>query len=274
MSLTFTGGCRSVNPPIQDQAVKRLALVVEYNGTDYAGSQRQAQAPTIQASLEEALYKLTNEHIRISLAGRTDTGAHARGQVVSFTTTSELPLKAFLHGLNYHLPGDIAVQCADYVDDDFDPRRHAVRREYEYLILNQGSRSPLWQHRAYHLPASVDTDLMNEAAGVLVGTHDFASFTNEIIEGKSTVRRVYSAGVSRLAELVVFKISANAFLAHQVRITAGTLLRIGQKKITVQDFRCILDACQPGLAGPTAPACGLYLNQVIYSKNEGSYENI
>jgi tRNA pseudouridine38-40 synthase len=274
MSLTFTGGCLTVNPPLQCPAVKRLALVVEYNGTDYAGSQRQAQAPTIQASIEEALYKLTNEQIRISLAGRTDTGVHARGQVVSFTTVSELPLKSFLHGLNYHLPDDIAVQSAGYVNDDFDPRRHAISREYEYLILNQGSRSPLWQHRAYHVPVSIDVNLMNEAAGVLVGTHDFASFTNELIEGKTTVRHVSSAGVSRLAELVVFKISANAFLAHQVRITAGTLLRIGQKKITVQDFKCILDACQPGLAGPTAPACGLYLNQVIYSKKEGSNENI
>ena len=255
-------------------ALKRLALIVEYDGTVFSGSQRQANTPTVQACLEEALSKLTGAEVLVSMAGRTDAGAHARGQVASFLTTSEMPPKAFIHGLNSYLPADIAVKSARFVGDGFDPRRQARARDYEYLILNRDSRSPLCQNRAYHVPGVIDVELMNQAASLLMGNHDLASFTCELGEGKSTVRHIFRAACTREGELVRFAISANAFLPHQVRITAGTLIRVGQRKLSVLDFKAILEACQPGLAGPTAPACGLYLNKVVYNTNEENNENV
>jgi len=251
-------------------------LVVEYNGTAYAGSQRQAAEPSVQSCLEEALTKLTGAEITVSLAGRTDAGVHARGQVVSFRTTSELPVRAFVHGLNYHLPPDIAVRSAHPVADSFDPRRQAIKREYEYLIINSETRSPLWRNLAHHLPGALDIDLMNKAASVLLGEHDFASFACGLDDdSKSTVRRIYEARFRREGEAVIFRIVGSAFLPHQVRSTVGTLIRVGQGKLTTAHFKSILEAEQPGLAGPAVPGCGLYLNQVMYNTNsEEEYENL
>jgi len=251
-------------------------LVVEYNGTGYAGSQRQAAEPSIQSCLEEALSRLTGSEVTISLAGRTDTGVHARGQVISFLTDSELPIRAFVHGLNHHLPADIAVISAKVVDNGFDPRRQALKREYEYLMLNRETRSPLWQNLAYHLPGTLDIELMNEAAALMVGEHDFASFATGLDnDSKSTVRHIYEARFRREGDIIAFRIVGSAFLPHQVRSTVGTLIRVGQGKISTAHFKSILDASQPGLAGPTVPACGLYLNKVLYNtNNEEEYENI
>lgn len=261
---------------ITAETAQRLMLVVEYNGTAYAGSQRQTTEPSVQSCLEEALVKLTGTEVTISLAGRTDAGVHARGQVVSFRTSSELPARAFVHGLNRYLPPDIAVRSAKVVADSFDPRRQAVRREYEYILLNRETRSPLWRNLAYHLPGVLDIDLMNEAASLLVGEHDFASFIcgldNDLA---STVRRIYKAQFRREDEVVTFCIAGNAFLPHQVRSTVGTLIRVGQGRLTATHFKSIMEAGQPGLAGPTVPACGLYLNKVTYNTNsEEDYENI
>ncbi len=244
----------------------RIAMVVEYDGSRYAGSQFQRSLPTIQSELEAALYKLNGEAVRVSLASRTDAGVHARGQVVSFNTTAGLPLRAYTHGLNYYLPPDIAVRSACVAGMDFNPRRHALRREYEYYITNSATRSPLWQGRTCHVPGALDIALMDQACQVLVGTHDFTSFTSRLEGVKSAVRHVYQAGMRREGELVVFKILANAFLPHQVRYIVGTLIRTGQKRLAVDEVKTILQACQPSLAGPVAPACGLYLNRIEYAK--------
>ena len=252
-------------------------LVVEYDGTLYAGSQRQASQPTVQSCLEQALSRLTGAEVTVSLAGRTDAGVHARGQVVSFETESVLPLRAFVHGLNHHLPGDIAVRSAEVADRGFDPRRHAVRREYEYLILNRETPSPLWRNRAYHLPGKLDLKLMNGAAALLLGEHDFASFACGLDDDtRSTVRCIYEARLRRESDIIIFSISGNAFLPHQVRTTAGALIQVGQGRLSLEHFKSILEAAQPGLAGPTAPACGLYLTKVSYSINdeESKYENV
>ncbi|MCL2150027.1 MAG: tRNA pseudouridine(38-40) synthase TruA [Dehalococcoidia bacterium] len=276
MSLAPFLDCPSTSMP-RSGVGRRLKLVVEYNGTAYAGSQRQAAEPSVQSRLEEAISGLTGTEVTISLAGRTDAGVHARGQVISFRTASDLPLRAFVYGLNHHLPPDIAIRSATVAEDDFDPRRQAIRREYEYLILNREMRSPLWQNLAYHLPGELEIDLMNEAAALILGEHDFASFACGLDDDtKSTVRRIYEAHFQRENDIVAFHISGNAFLPHQVRSTVGTLIRVGQGKLSTAHFEHILEACQPGLAGPTVPACGLYLNKVIYNdtNSEEEYENI
>ena len=243
----------------------RIVLIVEYDGTRYHGFQLQASLPTIQGEIETALFKLVGERTRVMAASRTDAGVHAKGQVVSFRTGSSLPLPAFVKGLNYYLPRDIAVKMAYKVDDSFNVRRDALSREYNYYILNSPTRSPLRRGFSYLVTGHLDIEAMNRACQALVGEHDFASFAtcidNEI---KGTVRRVYKAQVERHKELVVFGMKANSFLPHQVRNTVGALIGVGLGKMSVDEFRGIIESKKPGLAGPTAPACGLCLMQVDY----------
>jgi len=175
----------------------RLALVLEYNGANYYGSQLQTASPTIQSEVERALLCLTGETIRITAASRTDAGVHARGQVVSFRTGSTLSLDKIVSGMNHYLPRDIAVKYSLKVDDSFDVRRHAESREYRYSILKSRTRSPIADGSTYRVIGNLDTEAMQRAAEELVGEHDFASFAsgigNEII---STVRNVYRAEIS------------------------------------------------------------------------------
>ncbi|MCL2678772.1 MAG: tRNA pseudouridine(38-40) synthase TruA [Dehalococcoidia bacterium] len=253
---------------VLEPSAVRMMLLIEYDGTRYAGSQVQDNASTIQSELERALRALTCETVRVSFAGRTDAGVHAHGQVVSFTTAAVLDAKAFINGLNHYLPEDIAVRFAGSVASDFDPRRHAVRREYEYFILNSDSRSALWRNRAYQVPGKLDIAAMNQAASLLVGEHDFILFASGVDDPQmSTVRRMYEAAVRREADMVIVRLVANAFLPHQVRNTVGTLLRVGRGKMTPAAFQGIINVREFGLAGPCVPACGLYLKKVYYANN-------
>jgi tRNA pseudouridine38-40 synthase len=243
----------------------RLALVIEYNGARYAGSQMQSDVATVQSELQNALLTLTGEEIRTSMAGRTDAGVHAYGQVASFKTASCLPVHAFVSGLNHFLPADISVKSAKAVEDSFDPRRHAFKREYEYFILNSNTRSALWKGRACQVAGVLDAGAMHRACKLLLGEHDFASFTPAVEEPeKTTVRRMYEAAVRREGDIVTVKLVASAFLAHQVRNTVGALIRVGQGKMTQDDFQGIINVREFGLVGPSVPACGLYLNRVYY----------
>jgi tRNA pseudouridine38-40 synthase len=165
------------------------------------------------------------------------------------------------------LPNDIAVTAAYKMKDSFNVRRNAVSREYKYTILNSSARSPLRDSFCYLVPGSLDVEAMDAASKELIGTHDFVSFVNnKEAAAKGTVRNVIRAGVTREADTVVFEIEANAFLMHQVRNTVGTLLKVGRGKMSVEEFRGVLEAQQPGLAWPTAPAKGLCLMQVNYGK--------
>jgi len=246
---------------------------MEYNGTHYHGFQLQVKLPTIQGELEKAIWKLTGERCRVTTASRTDTGVHAKGQVVSFRTGSSLPTQTFIDGLNYYLPRDIAVKAAYRVDDSFNVRRNALSREYSYHILNSPTRSPLWEGFSYLVPGHLDIEAMNQACQALIDEHDFASFATCMGKKKrNTVRRVYSAQIEKDRKLVVFNIVANSFLPHQVRNTVGALIRVGLNKTTLEEFGNLLEAKQPGLAGPTAPACGLYLMQVNYPHSWEKYD--
>lgn len=262
MTLTVTAPERAKSL----KAGNRLALVVEYDGTNYFGFQWQANAPTIQDELEKALEKLTGERLRIVASSRTDTGVHALGQVISFKTESALPDKAFLDGLNHYLPEDIAIKSVHRVSDSFLVRSMAGSREYSYRILNSGTRSPMSSRFAYRVGGELDVEAMDRACKILLGVHDFASFASQIggEENISTVRQVYSAEVKRDGDMIIFNIIANAFVRHQIRNTMGALLQAGMRKMTEAQFRDLLDARQPGSAGPTAPACGLCLIRVNY----------
>jgi len=249
-------------------------LITEYNGKCYHGFQLQLGPPTIQGEMEEAIEKLTGEKTRVAAASRTDVGVHARGQVVSFKTGSSLSPRTFVSGLNYYLPRDVAVKAAYQVNDSFNVRRSAVSREYNYYILNRLSRSPVREGFCYHVAGELDVEAMNQACQDLIGRHDFASFVTSIgDEVRSTIRNVFKAGVERNGELVIFNIVANSFLPHQVRNTVGALIRVGLGRMSVDEFYDIIKARKPGLAGPTAPACGLCLVRVNYpSPFEGRYD--
>jgi tRNA pseudouridine38-40 synthase len=245
---------------------RTVILVLEYDGTNYHGSQYQANAPTIQGEMEKALQQLTGETTRIKAASRTDAGVHARGQVVSFRTNSVLPLQAFIDGLNHYLPRDIAVKEAFQSDGLIDVRRRAVSREYKYYILNRPTRSPLRQGLSYLVEEQLDAAAMDRACRALVGRHDFASFVASAGTAKArrTVRDIFKAEVTREGDMVILDMVANSFLPHQVRNTAGILIRVGLGKVTVDDFYGLVAAATPGLAGPMAPAGGLCLEKVNY----------
>ncbi len=243
----------------------KMVLIMEYKGTHYHGFQLQANLPTIQGEIEKALMKLTGERHRVMTASRTDAGVHAKEQAVSFRTSSSLPPPTFINGLNYYLPRDIAIKTAYRASASFNVRRDALNREYSYYILNSLTRSPIWEGFSYLVSGHLDIEAMNQASQTLIGQHDFASFATYIGPGvKSTVRHVYRAEIEKDGELAIFNMVANSFLPHQVRNTVGTLIRVGLGKMTINEFGNILEAKEPALAGPTAPACGLYLMRINY----------
>lgn len=244
--------------------LSKILLVIEYDGTSYHGFQLQANVPTIQGELERALRKLSGEGVRVVAASRTDAGVHAKGQVVGFRIGSSFPAEVFVKALNYYLPLDIAVRRAYKVREDFDIRRNAVSREYQYYIINAPTRAPLKRDYAYFVPRVLDIETMNQACQILLGEHDFVSFATSMDTVGNTVRVVHKAKVEKEGDMVVFDMVANSFLPHQVRNTIGLLVDVGLGKVEVDEFRQILKSRKLGLAGPTAPAHGLFLTKVNY----------
>ncbi|HTY82292.1 MAG TPA: tRNA pseudouridine(38-40) synthase TruA, partial [Dehalococcoidales bacterium] len=188
------------------------------------------------------------------------------GQVAGLFTDSALPLNAFVDGLNHFLPSDIAVKASFKAEENFDVRRRANRRTYRYYILNSATRSPMKQGFSCRVPGALDIEAMRQACQALIGRHDFASFVSsaEVAIQKKTVRDVFKVDITKDGDMIVLEMVANSFLPHQVRNTAGTLLKVGQGKMTVEEFERVVAAKTPGLAGPTAPADGLCLVKVDY----------
>lgn len=244
----------------------KFILLIEYDGTRYYGFQWQTGLPTIQSELEQAIAQLCQRSSRVIAASRTDTGVHAKGQVVSFWAESALDTMTLARALNYHLPGDIAVRAAYRAGHDFNVRGGAVSREYRYYILNRSVRSPFWRSFSLFVPKPLDIKAMNEACLLIQGEHDFASFASSLNHSKGTVRHVYEAAVEKRGEFAVFRIVADSFLPHQVRSTVGLMVRLGLGQIGIMDFRDIMEARRLGLAGPVLPACGLCLEKVNYAK--------
>jgi tRNA pseudouridine38-40 synthase len=250
------------------KAPRRVALVVEYQGTAYGGSQLQANRPTIQGALEQALRNLTDESLRVALAGRTDAGVHARGQVAAFDTGSRLPLETFARGTNALLPLDVSVRKAAEVAPRFDPRRHAISRWYRYTLHLGPQRSGLLRDFAWQAPAALDLDEMAAAGRLVTGKHDFAAFTRPSeATHSSTEREVVRAALRRKGDLALFDIEANAFLMQMVRRIVGALVEVGSGKRTQADFASLLDQARPGAAGLVAPPHGLCLMQVRYESD-------
>ena len=244
---------------------RRIALILDYDGTGYKGFQWQAHAPTIQGELERAIKSLTHESTRVRGASRTDAGAHARGQVVDFLTHAPYTTETFVDALNWHLPPDIKVRGAYQVSPDFSSRKDAVGRTYLYTLLNARWPSALLRDFSHWVSSPLDIGRMKEAASYLPGTHDFSALTSSLPPGRSAVREVARWDVWRDGELVYIEACATGFLLHQIRRTNGILVDIGLGRLPVEIMREIMDGTLKELKYcPSLPARGLCLMSVHY----------
>ena len=247
------------------QLARKLALLVEYDGTGYHGFQAQTNAQTVQEVLEKALDNITGESARLNGASRTDTGVHALGQVASFITRSAHSPETFVAALNHHLLEDVAVQACCEVEPDFDARRHAKSRHYRYVVLNRNRPSPLARGYALWVREALNVEAMDRGARALVGRHDLASFSGPLPHSQtSTVRRVYKAKTRQAGPFVYFDIKAEAFLPQQIRRTMGVLLAVGKGELEPETMEQFRDRPVQGAASAAAPARGLYLTQITY----------
>ncbi len=239
--------------------MKRIKLVVAYDGTAYHGWQIQPGGPTIEEKLNNALSVLLQEEIQVIGASRTDAGVHALGNVAVFDTSTRIPAEKISYAVNQYLPQDIRVQSSKEVAADFHPRHCDSRKTYEYRIWN--ARFPLPTKRLYthFVYVPLDVKKMEEAARYLVGQHDFQSFCSVGAVVETTVRTIYSLTVEKAQGEIVIRVCGNGFLYNMVRIIAGTLIEAGRGSIRPEDVEKALAAKDRQAAGPTAPACGLTL---------------
>lgn len=242
----------------------KIALCVEYIGTNYCGWQRQLECDSVQAQVENALTSIAVHDVLIRCAGRTDTGVHSIGQVVHFETSVTRPNRAWVRGVNTKLPNDIRIAWAKEVDEDFNARFSAIARQYRYVIYNRKVNSAILNGRVTWDPYNIDVDLMNKAAQKLLGENDYSSFRASGCQANHAVREVQSIKVSRKGDMIFIDIQANSFLHHMVRNIAGTLLEIGKKHKPIEWMVELLLAKDRTIAAPTAPAHGLYFVNAIY----------
>jgi tRNA pseudouridine38-40 synthase len=248
----------------------QICLRIAYEGTQYAGWQRQANAVAVQQVIEEALEQIYVKKISIVGASRTDAGVHAMGQTASFSLEnsripdSRIPIEKIPYVLNHFLPADISVTQAWQVAEEFSPRFDAREKTYEYRIWHGRHNNPLLRRFALFYPYRLDINAMRRAAADLVGRHDFAAFCAAGSDAKTTVREIYECSLSEQEELITLTVRGNAFLYNMVRIITGTLLCVGQGKIAADSMNAILASGDRSRSGITAPPHGLTLAAIRY----------
>jgi tRNA pseudouridine38-40 synthase len=249
---------------------KRIALGIEYNGSLFNGYQLQSVGTrTVQGELEKALSKVADEPVRLTCAGRTDTGVHATGQVVHFDTAVKRELKAWMLGGNTNLPRDISIHWVRQVSDDFSARFSAISRSYRYILYNRKVRSAVFQHNVSWSFEPLDADAMNRSAQMLIGEHDFSAFRSSQCQAKHAIREIHAISVKRENDYVILDIKANAFLHHMVRNIVGTLMLVGRGEQPIEWVQQVLLGQDRKSAGMTAQAAGLYLINVEYPAEHG-----
>ena len=244
--------------------MKRVKLVVAYDGTNYHGWQVQDNGITIEEVLNRTISELVQEDIKVIGASRTDAGVHACGNVAVFDTESRIPGDKFSFALNQRLPEDIRIQESCEVDADFHPRYADTVKTYEYNILNRRFELPSKRLYAAFCYYPMDIERMNQAAAYLVGEHDFKSFCSAGAQVQTTVRTIYAVNVTKDDDMVHIRITGNGFLYNMVRIIAGTLMQVGTGLMEPEQVKEILEARDRSKAGPTAVAKGLTLGEIRY----------
>lgn len=242
----------------------RIAAIIEYDGSRFSGWQLQEHGSTVQGCVERALSQVADEPLRVTVAGRTDAGVHALGQVVHFDTNAARSSYSWIRGANSNLPREIALLWAAEVDPAFHARFTATGRHYDYLVLNRPIRPTHLAGRVTHAYRPLDAERMRSAAQFLIGRHDFSSFRSIECEAKSPVREIRALDVERRGEIVHLHVYANAFLHHMVRNIAGVLMAVGAGEREPSWAREVLAARDRAKGGITAPPDGLYLSTVEY----------
>lgn len=244
--------------------MKRIKLVVAYDGTNYCGWQIQPSGITIEEELNKALSELLGENIKVTGASRTDSGVHSLGNVAIFDTETRIPPEKICYALNQRLPEDIVVQSSCEVAPDFHPRRCYSEKTYEYRILNRRIPIPTLRRDTYFYYRNLDVKKMKKAAAHLVGTHDFKSFCSIHTAVEDTVRTILSCEVEQKESVITIRVKGTGFLYNMVRIIAGTLVQVGVGEKEPEDILEILEKKDRSAAGPTAPAHGLTMIGIEY----------
>jgi tRNA pseudouridine38-40 synthase len=248
---------------------RNYRMLLQYDGTDYAGWQIQSSLRTVQGTLQQALERVAGHPIRLTGSGRTDAGVHARGQVANFYSFQRLPLDAWIRAINRLLPADIRVLRVTRAASGFHSRLSAIGKHYRYQIYTGPILSP-WDSRYFlHWTRPLDLEAMQQAARMLIGHHDMSSFAASGTTVRCFERAVTRSEFRRGGRRLVYDIEANGFLQHMVRILVGTLLEVGIGRFSVADFQAILQSRDRTRAGKTAPPQGLFLQRVFYQRRCG-----
>jgi tRNA pseudouridine38-40 synthase len=245
-------------------AIRKIKLRIQYDGTAYHGWASQPGMPTIQGTLLDAIEKLTCSQVDLLGSSRTDAGVHAIGQVAAFTIDSPVPTENFARALNNMLPDDIVITEAADVPDSFDPISDTQSKIYRYSVDTSPVRSPMHIRYCWHRPGVLSVEAMQEAADILLGTHDFKSFASAADTRQSSVRTILKCDVAGQENWITFDVQADGFLYNMVRNIVGTLVEVGRGRWTASDIERILAAADRTQAGPIAPASGLCLMKIFY----------
>lgn len=246
----------------------RVALRLEYDGTDFHGSQLQASQRTVQGELERALAAIFKCTVRPKMASRTDTGVHAKYQVAACDIQTAYSMKTLTKALNYHLADDISIRFAQQVSDRFDPRHNATSRKYSYTIRNSASPSPIARRYETHIWQPLNIQCMGQAAQLLEGIHNFSAFAGPATPRDApTIRRMYSAKIENYGNQVTITFRANAFLNQQVRRMVGALVLVGKQKLPINEFGEIIENSKSYANNPLMPPHGLCLIDIKYPES-------
>lgn len=243
----------------------RYKLTIEYFGPDFVGWQKQPNVISVQGVTEDAIFAFTKQKSNLYAAGRTDARVHARGQVAHFDIAGKFDTTRLIRALNHFvLPYKVSILSCEEVDDSFHARFSAIKRHYEYIILNRKVDSAIDTDRVWYVYQTLDIEKMKEGAKCLIGHHDFSSFRAKECQAHSSVKTLDKIEIVRDGEYIKFRLSAKSFLHHMVRNIVGTLAMVGEGKFCAEDVKRILDAKDRKAAGVTAPAEGLYFMRVDY----------
>lgn len=246
---------------------RNIALRLSYTGTAYHGWQVQKNAVSVAETLEKALSFVVNHPVKVTGAGRTDAGVHARTYIANFRTTSAIPLERLPLAVNTRLPDDIVVSKATLVPDEFNAIGSCLKKEYTYRIYNSRIRDPFYVNRVWFYPRHLDETIMAAAAAQFVGTHDFAAVRSVGTETRTTVRTVHYFDIERRGQIIDCRVCADGFLYNMVRAMVGTCIYAAEGKLAPQDIPDILSSRNRTLAGPTAPPDGLYMTNLWYEED-------
>ncbi|MCK2020931.1 tRNA pseudouridine(38-40) synthase TruA [Peribacillus frigoritolerans] len=250
---------------MRKRTMPKYKCVIAYDGTDFAGYQVQPEKRTIQSEFEAVLAQMhKGTIIKVTASGRTDSGVHAKGQVLHFESPLTFPTENWIKAFSALLPTDIIALEVDIVPDDFHARFHTTGKEYRYIVARSKLRDPFKRNYAYHYPYPLNVEAMREAISYLIGTHDFTSFCSAKTEVVDKVRTIKEMDFEESDDFLVFRFVGEGFLYNMVRILVGTLLDVGSGKMSPHDMSGILDKKDRSFAGKTAPAQGLYLWKVFY----------